>query len=163
MRSFFFFQAEDGIRDADVTGVQTCALPISRIVRATRAGGDAVHVREHPLVGRLGPGEGAVEVEIVLLLVDGEYLAPEQGFLAVGGDLLEEGTQAVLVVEHGLRVCGLVVELDREATVEIRLRLERLRDELRVEANGVEDLVIGPEEDGRAAATGGTDLLEGGR
>src|SRR5215813_9062439 len=24
----FFFQAEDGIRDADVTGVQTCALPI---------------------------------------------------------------------------------------------------------------------------------------
>src|SRR5215813_11401815 len=27
----FFFQAEDGIRDADVTGVQTCALPISRL------------------------------------------------------------------------------------------------------------------------------------
>src|SRR3989442_6820778 len=26
---FFFFQAEDGKRDADVTGVQTCALPIS--------------------------------------------------------------------------------------------------------------------------------------
>ena len=25
---FFFFQAEDGIRDYDVTGVQTCALPI---------------------------------------------------------------------------------------------------------------------------------------
>src|SRR5215813_5771546 len=29
MSLFFFFQAEDGIRDADVTGVQTCALPIS--------------------------------------------------------------------------------------------------------------------------------------
>src|SRR6266540_6115087 len=28
---FFFFQAEDGIRDRDVTGVQTCALPISGI------------------------------------------------------------------------------------------------------------------------------------
>src|SRR5256884_7149805 len=26
--SFFFFQAEDGIRDVAVTGVQTCALPI---------------------------------------------------------------------------------------------------------------------------------------
>src|SRR5207249_9632788 len=26
---FFFFQAEDGIRDRNVTGVQTCALPIS--------------------------------------------------------------------------------------------------------------------------------------
>src|SRR5207245_7136071 len=38
----FFFQAEDGIRDATVTGVQTCALPIStprsigsRITRST--------------------------------------------------------------------------------------------------------------------------------
>src|SRR3712207_7962100 len=27
--NFFFFQAEDGIRDIGVTGVQTCALPIS--------------------------------------------------------------------------------------------------------------------------------------
>src|SRR5690606_40768336 len=29
--SFFFFQAEDGIRDFHVTGVQTCALPILEI------------------------------------------------------------------------------------------------------------------------------------
>src|SRR5439155_9471752 len=29
MLGFFFFQAEDGIRDGHVTGVQTCALPIS--------------------------------------------------------------------------------------------------------------------------------------
>src|SRR3989449_2882676 len=28
-KNFFFFQAEDGIRDVAVTGVQTCALPIS--------------------------------------------------------------------------------------------------------------------------------------
>src|SRR5690606_41111043 len=28
---FFFFQPEDGIRDFHVTGVQTCALPISQI------------------------------------------------------------------------------------------------------------------------------------
>src|SRR5205085_9059546 len=31
---FFFFQAEDGIRDLTVTGVQTCALPISPLPRA---------------------------------------------------------------------------------------------------------------------------------
>src|SRR6201986_3281695 len=30
--SFVFFQEEDGIRDSSVTGVQTCALPISEIV-----------------------------------------------------------------------------------------------------------------------------------
>src|SRR5437868_13129165 len=29
-RGYFFFKAEDGIRDRNVTGVQTCALPISR-------------------------------------------------------------------------------------------------------------------------------------
>src|SRR5207253_4364442 len=33
---FFFFQAEDGIRDGHVTGVQTCALPISQM--STSAG-----------------------------------------------------------------------------------------------------------------------------
>src|SRR3989442_3521409 len=36
----FFFQAEDGIRDADVTGVQTCALPIlgERLVHSATSG-----------------------------------------------------------------------------------------------------------------------------
>src|SRR5699024_11355761 len=29
---FFLFQAEDGIRDRNVTGVQTCALPISNVL-----------------------------------------------------------------------------------------------------------------------------------
>ena len=31
VKLIFFFQAEDGIRDYDVTGVQTCALPIFNI------------------------------------------------------------------------------------------------------------------------------------
>src|SRR5438046_9451943 len=34
---YFFFQAEDGIRDWSVTGVQTCALPISTRERTCRA------------------------------------------------------------------------------------------------------------------------------
>src|SRR5689334_23814952 len=38
---FFFFQAEDGIRDGTVTGVQTCALPISSVTI------------EHPITGTL--------------------------------------------------------------------------------------------------------------
>src|SRR4051794_41435433 len=39
---FFFFQAEDGIRDGRVTGVQTCALPIyprMRLERENHGGG----------------------------------------------------------------------------------------------------------------------------
>src|SRR5437870_9593545 len=38
---FFFFQAEDGIRDGHVTGVQTCALPIWQL--EPRAGTGAQH------------------------------------------------------------------------------------------------------------------------
>src|SRR2546430_4578991 len=45
----FFFQAEDGIRDLTVTGVQTCALPIShaRRPRAARRGGARRARRRH--------------------------------------------------------------------------------------------------------------------
>src|SRR2546427_8618484 len=43
---FFFFQAEDGIRDLTVTGVQTCALPISpahaHVLKSHRAQADGV-------------------------------------------------------------------------------------------------------------------------
>src|SRR5207253_1640618 len=35
--SFFFFQAEDGIRDGHVTGVQTCALPIFSSTKGARS------------------------------------------------------------------------------------------------------------------------------
>src|SRR2546428_1998788 len=52
VRCFFFFQAEDGIRDLIVTGVQTCALPISK--GKARAG---------------TPHEAAQEADAVLLAV----------------------------------------------------------------------------------------------
>src|SRR5436305_10220793 len=48
---FFFFQAEDGIRDADVTGVQTCALPIW----AGRPGRSGAAVRRGLQPARPGP------------------------------------------------------------------------------------------------------------
>src|SRR5216684_5630330 len=41
---FFFFQAEDGIRDVAVTGVQTCALPIS-VCRKAGGPGQAAQFR----------------------------------------------------------------------------------------------------------------------
>src|SRR3989440_4459257 len=40
---FFFFQAEDGIRDLIVTGVQPCALPISVTDRRSRRLGQALY------------------------------------------------------------------------------------------------------------------------
>src|SRR2546421_7919975 len=43
--SFFFFQAEDGIRDLIVTGVQTCALPIYCGLAVPKVALDGVVVR----------------------------------------------------------------------------------------------------------------------
>src|SRR2546426_8072545 len=69
--SFFFFQAEDGIRDYKVTGVQTCALPIFRLQRhevlaeiLCRSCRDGVrrvpsqHLREGALPGPVRPHDG---------------------------------------------------------------------------------------------------------
>src|SRR5229473_6738805 len=59
----FFVQAEDGIRDKLVTGVQTCALPISAIRstattrRAIRWGGEATS-RRHPRSEERRVGKG---------------------------------------------------------------------------------------------------------
>src|SRR5688572_33330120 len=46
MRFVFFFQAEDGIRDLTVTGVQTCALPICAL---TDTSADIEIVRHRPM------------------------------------------------------------------------------------------------------------------
>src|SRR5256886_2262428 len=55
---FFFFQAEDGIRDLTVTGVQTCALPISRrCVARKRAKSRGSGPRSSPTL--LGPNPRA--------------------------------------------------------------------------------------------------------
>src|SRR5256886_3196029 len=53
----FFFQAEDGIRDLTVTGVQTCALPIFRALMLVAGPASvfvvALFVRNHLLIGKL--------------------------------------------------------------------------------------------------------------
>src|SRR2546430_15297185 len=52
----FFFQAEDGIRDLTVTGVQTCALPICVLVGLTSALGTAAVL----LIGARHVGAGVL-------------------------------------------------------------------------------------------------------
>src|SRR6266446_7436602 len=48
---FFFFQAEDGIRDYKVTGVQTCALPISQATRWLEASPSIIRDGHGQVVG----------------------------------------------------------------------------------------------------------------
>src|SRR6266540_5311933 len=77
---FFFFQAEDGIRDRDVTGVQTCALPISALT---------------------GPGSAAKRLQAALeamLAVADEHLQLLAGmFLAHGEMFHKPGPEALTV------------------------------------------------------------------
>src|SRR6266496_2749617 len=76
---FFFFQAEDGIRDLYVTGVQTCALPIyddgspvpalwpidQRVTRDPRARGRRRATTALPGVPRAGRRRGTVRALLV--------------------------------------------------------------------------------------------------
>src|SRR5947209_13770201 len=57
---FFFFQAEDGIRDIGVTGVQTCALPI------LAASNIALHAAHQPFLDRSVMFDAAMAVDMVL-------------------------------------------------------------------------------------------------
>src|SRR2546429_5365617 len=64
----FFFQAEDGIRDVAVTGVQTCALPICRR-RATLACACARQLGEARLPADVSPGGRLQGLEEVLFML----------------------------------------------------------------------------------------------
>src|SRR5882757_4822095 len=65
-KEFFFFQAEDGIRDIGVTGVQTCALPICYYDELSGA-----------LKGRVADDFGKYGVELVDFLI-GAITPPEE-------------------------------------------------------------------------------------
>src|SRR3712207_1619892 len=78
---FFFFQAEDGIRDIGVTGVQTCALPILNVAYA---GGFA------RLDRLMAPFEGRCPVLLQ------EYYRGE----ALGVELLTERGRPLLAFQH---------------------------------------------------------------
>src|SRR5690349_9817079 len=99
-RFFFFFQAEDGIRDLYVTGVQTCALPISTILKG---------LDDPELERRIG-ADALAELREELELVQGashpfdieKYLAGEQTPVFFGSGINNFGVQPLLdfFVEH---------------------------------------------------------------
>src|SRR5437879_13822535 len=87
----FFFQAEDGIRDTSVTGVQTCALPIFR--RRDSGLGGVVRIRRAVFVCKSGRTETAKEI--------GRASCRERVEISVGG--------AWLLKEVEIELCGMTV------------------------------------------------------
>src|SRR5262249_59375255 len=91
---FFFFQAEDGIRYWSVTGVQTCALPISahrrRAERPARALGAGEALRR-----RRGPRQRARAAEI------GRASCRERGQISGGAGCIEKKVQGSVRSRRG--------------------------------------------------------------
>src|SRR5207248_415911 len=96
------FQAEDGIRDRTVTGVQTCALPISY-------GDDAAMRPTEMLLGTLGSCTG---INVVLLLK--KYKQPLRSLeVEVEGEREEEWPKAFTKIKITFR-CGWDGKTDKE-------------------------------------------------
>src|SRR3712207_2343176 len=136
---FFFFQAEDGIRDIGVTGVQTCALPISgepeddlalggELDRVAHEVGDDLAepaaVAEHlprPVAGdvdeQVQPGTAGRGRQQLGDVVDDADQVERRGLqvqlagldLGEVEDVVDEGQQAVPAAGDGLEVAALLV------------------------------------------------------
>src|SRR3712207_9473360 len=110
---FFFFQAEDGIRDIGVTGVQTCALPISEDVDVAMLY-DAFTINPILFLEDLGfceKGEGGTFVE--------------GGRIAPGGELPVNTNGGGLSYNHpGMYGLLLVIEALRQRSEERRVGKE---------------------------------------
>src|SRR5215475_1739578 len=97
---FFFFQAEDGIRDFHVTGVQTCALPISQallcrpklmLVDELSLGLAPFLVKE--LMARLREMREGFNISILLIEQDAAsaLAIADYGYIMEGGRIVYEG------------------------------------------------------------------------
>src|SRR5712664_3688744 len=138
---FFFFQAEDGIRDLIVTGVQTCALPIS-LQPTLRAGAwqvtVAVHAAKqiiavwpglHELVYGLAVDIGSTTIAAQLCdLSTGEVVASagvmnpqirfgEDLMSRVSYSMMNPGGAALMTAAVREALCGLAADVARQASI----------------------------------------------
>src|SRR5215510_6520968 len=106
----FFFQAEDGIRDGHVTGVQTCALPISMTTRTADEEGYVTDDTIAYYLARAQGGVGLITVEMASPERAGRHRRREVGlyddrFLPGLTRLVDEihraGSKASIQLGHG--------------------------------------------------------------
>src|SRR5688572_12444665 len=113
----FFFQAEDGIRDLTVTGVQTCALPIfSRNSAETQRRLDhcfalfpRLSERAAQIAGTLSGGEQQMLATARALMFDAKLLAIDEPSLGLAPRIREELFAAIAKI-HAEGVPVLLVE-----------------------------------------------------
>src|SRR5215203_4901953 len=109
---FFFFQAEDGIRDIGVTGVQTCALPIS--LAGTEQGSlGGMEVTQVPQKLAFLPGSPQEDQRVVELLVELAGLGVQQEGLIGPVKVNVAANQVVAGGEQKMGILLVVDEGDR--------------------------------------------------
>src|SRR2546430_8469902 len=123
---WFFFQAEDGIRDLTVTGVQTCALPICdlfalvkdpnvRVLYTLRGVSELAHVDEAWIRAKYGiPGDRYYDYAVLR----GD---PSDGLPGVHG--IGEKTASALVAKHG-SLDAILTATDVSDTIPAKLRAD---------------------------------------
>src|SRR2546426_3545435 len=113
---FFFFQAEDGIRDYKVTGVQTCALPISFVAELEDVVIDRRRRHERPEA--VAPRDQVLALEQLQRLPEGHERDAEARREPALGVEPRPGTERALADPRTQRLGDLVVP--RQATVDPR-------------------------------------------
>src|SRR2546429_6328348 len=81
--AYFFFQAEDGIRDVAVTGVQTCALPIFVEISEALQGGALRFVRGQSILDVGARSHGNMEAQFCLNFT-GDLIVMQTGANEIG-------------------------------------------------------------------------------
>src|SRR6266508_43213 len=166
---FFFFQAEDGIRDGHVTGVQTCALPISLVhgglallvllQQGTFGGFDRARCNPWPPAGWfLGGPAGEVQVErsddqqlaaraasladrpTVLVVHQPEPFLPGHGHLRIQVERVDAGVVAFQVTpEQSAQGVG---HVDRGGVVKVGGSLAEIVDEQPSDGRGLDAVLV---------------------
>ena len=119
------------------------------LVRAARAGGNAVDVAADVLVGRLGPLQHEIEPRTAFAL-EHERGARAPAWPRVRRRSSDEVGQPFLVLEDLLRPLRLVLERDADTLVDVADDLEPLANHARIELDLRENRRIGVEVDRRA-------------
>ena len=120
-RLFFFFQAEDGIRDYKVTGVQTCALPILVLPRVVACCLFVPILTIFSLVtgiigGIFAAGEFYQVVPEIFLESVREFLQPSDLFIILFKGFVFGVSVAFIGCCYGLSTCGGAKEVGESAT-----------------------------------------------
>src|SRR6266513_1787036 len=122
---FFFFQAEDGIRDRNVTGVQTCALPIFPLSElwgmSETTGAGTCNPPEKIKIGTVGIVAPGIEIK---LAEDGEVLI--KGPVVMPGYRNQPEKTKETFTDDGFLMTGDIGEFDDEGYLKIVDRKKEL-------------------------------------